>query len=149
MKRAQRQSKILDLITKYDVETQEELAALLRDIGENVTQATVSRDIKELGLIKVASGNKYRYAYAEKHEPKLSVKMVNLFKESVVTIASSQNLIVIKTLAGTASAAASLIDKLGMIEILGTVAGDDTILVVINGEDNVSKVLDKFNQITK
>ncbi|MBR7160056.1 MAG: arginine repressor [Clostridia bacterium] len=149
MKRAQRQSKILDLITKYDVETQEELAALLRDIGENVTQATVSRDIKELGLIKVASGNKYRYSYAEKHEPKLSVKMVNLFKESVVTIASSQNLIVIKTLAGTASAAASLIDKLGMIEILGTVAGDDTILVVINGEDNVSKVLDKFNQITK
>ena len=147
MKREQRQAKILDLIAQYEVETQEELAAMLREMGEKVTQATVSRDIKELGLIKVMKGDKYRYSYVDKKEPKLSAKLINVFKESVISVKSSLNLIVVNTLSGTANAAAVLIDKLDLPEILGCIAGDDTILVITKSPEDSPTVLDKLEQI--
>ena len=146
--RSARQSKILDIISKQEIETQEDLSAALKRAGISVTQATISRDIKELGLIKVLSDNKkYKYAIVDMGEQKISNKFLNLFRESVVSIASSENLIVIKTISGSANAAAMAIDKLGFKEMLGCVAGDDTLLIVVTSKEAVEGVLSKISKL--
>lgn len=143
-----RHSKILEIIENMDIETQEELAEELRKGGIVVTQATVSRDIKELRLVKVmASSGVSKYALIDNAETGISQKLIRVFAESVISIDSSNNLIVIKTIAGSAQAAASAIDSLGWQEIVGCIAGDDTILVVARESQPVNDIINRFQQI--
>ena len=130
MDKSKRQQQLLEIVTKIEVNTQEELIKILEAQGLKVTQATISRDIKELGLIKTSGkSKKYRYARVfDKHGD--TNKLLELFKVAVVTITFAQNLIVVKTLTGNASAVAATIDSQEIPEILGTLAGDDTVLVV-------------------
>ncbi|NLN40829.1 MAG: arginine repressor [Clostridiales bacterium] len=145
-----RHSKILEIIEKKDIETQEELAEELRKEGINVTQATVSRDIKELRLVKVlAPSGIYKYAVIDKNNMDISPKLIRVFAESVLSIDYANNLIVIKTLAGSAQAAASAIDALNWKEIVGCIAGDDTIMVVVRENESVREVIDRFNQLIR
>lgn len=133
-----RHSKILEIINKFEIETQEELAKTLCDGGFNVTQATVSRDIKELRLIKVLTREgRYKYATLKQHETSMSERFRKLFRDSVVSIDFAQNIIVIKTLVGAASAAAAALDALNLKDVVGSLAGDDTIFVLIRQEENV------------
>lgn len=145
-----RHTMILDLIKSNEVETQEELAELLKQNGIHVTQATVSRDIKELKLIKVLSDSgKYRYAPFKGTESNINSRIVNVFRESVTYIDYAGNIIVIKTLSGTAMAASVAIDALDWSEVLGCVAGDDTIFVLIRSQDQIEDIVQRFKKLTK
>ena len=145
-----RHTAILSLIEQYDIETQEELAGKLREMGIVVTQATVSRDIKELRLLKVlsASGG-YKYATADKAEHGLTDRFVRMFKESVLNIAYASNIIVIKTLSGSANVAAEAIDSMRLPEILGTMAGDNTVLAIVQNEQEAEKAVNGFREMLK
>lgn len=150
MARTARQSKILEIIKNNEIDTQEELVDRLKEGGYNVTQATISRDIKELGLTKVQSENgKYRYVQVDGQEQKISGKITNMFREAVISILPCGNLIVIKTLVGSANSAALLIDKLGMSEILGSIAGDDTLLVVCQTEKDVERIKERLDEVVR
>ena len=141
---------ILDIIDKKDIETQEELAAELKARGMKVTQATVSRDIKELRLLKVLSENGgYKYATAERAEKGMSERFIRILAESVMSIESAVNLIVIKTISASAQAAAEAIDSLKWPELLGTIAGDNTILVIARSEEAVESVVSRFHALIK
>ena len=141
---------ILDIIDKKDIETQEELAAELKARGVKVTQATVSRDIKELRLLNVLSENGgYKYATAERAEKGMSERFIRILAESVLTIESAVNLIVIKTISASAQAAAEAIDSLKWPELLGTIAGDNTILVIARSEEAVESVVSRFHALIK
>ena len=145
-----RQTAILSIIEQYDIETQEELAGKLREKGIVVTQATVSRDIKELRLLKVLSGSGgYKYATADKAEHGLSDRFVRMFKDSVLSISFAGNIIVIKTLSGSANVAAEAIDSMHLTEILGTMAGDNTILVIVKNEDEAVQTVNYFQDMLK
>ena len=145
-----RQTAILSIIEKKDIETQEELANELKTLGIVVTQATVSRDIKELRLLKVlAADGGYKYATADKADHSLSDRFVRMFVDSVLSITYSNNIIVIKTLSGSANAAAEAIDSMRWTEILGTMAGDNTILAVAHDEEAAKAVVDKFHEMLK
>ena len=149
MKRV-RHDLILDIIDKKDIETQEELAAELKARGVKVTQATVSRDIKELRLLKVLSENGgYKYATAERAEKGMSERFIRILAESVMSIESAVNLIVIKTISASAQAAAEAIDSLKWPELLGTIAGDNTILVIARSEEAVESVVSRFHALIK
>ena len=144
-----RQRKVLDLIKENDVETQEDLVSKLRESGFDVTQATVSRDIKELNLIKIAKDkNTYKYIAASepRQYPGVS-RLGKLLKDSATNIDYSDNLIVIKTLPGVANAIAACIDNIQWTEIIGTIAGDDTILLVVKPKSSVKKYLDIINRL--
>lgn len=130
-----RQNKVLELISKYDVETQEMLADLLYKAGYEVTQATVSRDIRELKLTKVAMGNgKQKYVAIMRDTMSANDRLKRVFKEGVVSIDYAQNIIVVKTLVGMAMAVAAAIDAMNNDEIMGTIAGDDTIFCAVKSE---------------
>lgn len=145
-----RHSKILEIIAKREIETQEELADELRKVGIETTQATVSRDIKELRLVKVmADSGVYKYAIIDRSETKISQKLIRVFAESVISIDSSNNLVVIRTLSGSAQGAASAIDALNWDEIVGCIAGDDTIMVVIRENQSVKDVINRLQQIMR
>ncbi|MEA4823666.1 MAG: arginine repressor [Clostridiaceae bacterium] len=133
----QRQTKILELIEKEPLETQEELSARLRDAGFDTTQATVSRDIKELRLIKVMTADgTYRYATAaSEQEGGMQTRVRRIFRESVTSVAVAQNMVVIKTLPGLASAAAYAIDAMREPTVIGTLAGDDTVFCVMRDNE--------------
>ena len=139
MKQNARQQAILDIISRQEVSTQSELTNLLREEGYDATQATVSRDINELGLIKT-SGSLKKFRYTVKKQDEQIIKISKIFKESVVSIDIAMNLLVLKTFAGSANAAAAMIDKLGIPQIVGTIAGDDTILVITKSPEDVQKV---------
>ena len=147
MSRNIRQTKILELIGKNGIETQDELIDRLKKAGYAVTQATVSRDIKELGLIKVLRGDTYQYAPPSEEKGGVSAKLVNMFRESVLSIDSANNLIVIKTLAGSANAAALLVDKMNADGVMGCIAGDDTVLVIVKTEDITVETVKKLNKL--
>ena len=145
-----RQTAILSIIEQNDIETQEELAGRLKDMGIAVTQATVSRDIKELRLLKVLSGSGgYKYATANKAEHGLSERFVRMFKDSVLSINYACNIVVLKTLAGSANVAAEAIDSMHLPEILGTMAGDNTILVVVQNEEEAAQTANRFRDMLK
>lgn len=148
MARTGRQLKLIEIINKNEIETQEALAEALRNEGYLVTQATVSRDIKDLGLIKVMTPNKtYKYAQPTSTEQKSSGKMLNLFRECVISIDYAGHLIVIKTVSGGANSAATLVDKLNFPEVMGCVAGDDTILVVIKDQQKIVPIVEKLKSL--
>ncbi|MBP3453131.1 MAG: arginine repressor [Clostridia bacterium] len=145
-----RQVAILDIIEKQDVETQEELAEALRARGIQVTQATVSRDIKELRLLKVLSSNgAYKYATADKAENGLNERFIRMLAESMLSVAASNNLIVVKTLSGSANVAAEALDSLHWPEILGSLAGDNTILLIIRSNEEVPGVITRIQEMMK
>ncbi len=126
-----RHAKILEIINSKEIETQEDLAEELKKSGMNVAQATVSRDIKELKLIKVlADGGNYKYATILHTESFLSNKLINIFSQTVVNVENIDEFVVIKTLAGAANAAAEAIDSLGFDGIAGTLAGNNTIFIL-------------------
>ena len=127
-----RHKKILEVIDRYEVGTQEELAKILNDEGYNVTQATVSRDIRELNLSKVSvDGKRTRYATLSKDKPVASDKFLTVLKEGFVSMDMAQNILVIKTAPGMAMAVCAAIDALEWNEIVGSIAGDDTIMLVL------------------
>ncbi len=145
-----RQAAILNLIDKQDVRTQKELAEKLKSQGFNVTQATVSRDIKEMRLLKVLSGTgEYKYATADQAEYSVSDRFVRMFVDSVISIQSAGNIIVIKTLSGSANVAGEAIDSMRWPEILGTLSGDNTIFVIVHNIQDAEEVVRKFNEILK
>ena len=126
-----RQSKILELINNYDIETQEELADRLKEAGFEVTQATVSRDIRELKLTKVSNDKGIqKYSVIGKTEQDISYKYIRVFKEGFVSMDIAQNILVLKTITGMAMAVAAAMDAFNYPEIVGTIAGDDTIFVL-------------------
>ncbi len=145
-----RQHKILELIKNEIIATQKDLAEALRKCGFTVTQATVSRDIKELGLSKMSfDGNLSRYTLAgEKRTYRSEEHLKRLFRDSVVGLDSSENLIVIKTHPGGAQAVASAVDQVGWKEIIGTVGGDDTILVIVKPKRETGVVLKRFEDLS-
>lgn len=148
--KASRQTTILELIRSEDVETQEELASKLKSLGYAVTQATISRDIKELHLLKVLSPNGvYKYATADKVETGLAERFIRMFSESVLSISHAYNQIVLKTLSGSANAAAEAIDSLHWPEIIGTLAGDNTILLLLRDVGEMDDVLGRINGMMK
>ena len=145
-----RQTAILSIIEQNDIETQEELAGKLRDMGIVVTQATVSRDIKELRLLKVLSGSGgYKYATADKAEHGLSERCVRMFKDSVLSVSSAGNIVVLKTLSGSANVAGEAIDSMRLPEILGTMAGDNTVFAVVQNEAEAVETVKRFQEMLK
>jgi transcriptional regulator of arginine metabolism len=138
--------RVLDLISKHDIDKQETLVEMLAAEGYKATQATVSRDIKELGLVKALDGNKkYKYVcHAAPKDEGGEYKLYGLFKSTVTSISFAENIIVVKTLPGGANTAAALIDKMNYPEVLGVVAGDDTIIAVIITKSAVPGVIEKF-----
>lgn len=129
--KSQRQIAILDLIARRNIETQEALAESLSAMGIRVTQATVSRDIKELRLIKVLTPDgTYKYAPSATGDRSVADRLARMLQESMLSAASAENLVVMKTLAGSANVAAEALDSLGWQEVLGTIAGDNTVLII-------------------
>ncbi len=145
-----RHAVIKEIIESQDIETQEELAAALRARNIDVTQATVSRDIKELRLLKVLSeGGGYKYATADKAEHGLADRFIRIFSESVISITPANNLIVIKTISGSAHVAGEAIDSLKWPEVVGTISGDNTLLVIAQSAQDAENLMHKFEQMKK
>lgn len=146
--RISRQNKILDLIGEYEIETQDKLVSMLREYGYDVTQATVSRDIKELQLVKTLSPTgKYRYTQAAGEDKMVSDRLSNIFRETVKSVAYSGNIVLMKTLSGCANAAAETLDNFGLDHVIGSVAGDNTILLVVDDPDNSPAVVENLNSL--
>ncbi|MBR5597905.1 MAG: arginine repressor [Lachnospiraceae bacterium] len=145
-----RHQKIFELVDKYAIETQEELADRLREAGFQVTQATVSRDIRALKLSKVSCGNgKQKYAALKQEDTHLSAKYVRVLKDGFVSMDRAQNILVIKTVSGMAMAVAAAVDAMEMEEIVGSIAGDDTIMAAVRTIEDTQKVMDKIAEILK
>lgn len=148
--RYSRQNKILDIINTHEVETQEKLVSLLKKSGYRVTQATISRDIKELQLVKTLSpSGKYKYTVGTNVDQPISDRYVKIFKETIQTVAYSGNIIVVKTLQGCANAACEAIDNLNFPYVVGSIAGDNTIFLVVNSPENAPVLVNKFNEMIK
>ena len=143
-----RQAKILELIETRDIETQEQLLNELEAYGFTTTQATISRDIKELRIIKeLGPGGSYRYSTAPKQlEPTLNAKLNNIFKQCVVACDHAQNIVVIKTMPGLASAACSAIDAMNLDMIVGTIAGDDTAFLLMRDTASAGSLCSDFKR---
>ena len=146
--RYSRQNKIIELISTYEIDTQEKLAALLRENGFEVTQATISRDIKDLQLVKTLSGSgKYKCAVNQSKDMPVSDRFVKIFKETITSFAASGNLIVVKTLSGCAAAAGEAIDNSGLPHIIGSIAGDNTLLLVADSQDSIPEIMQEFQDM--
>ena len=143
-----RHEKIIELINQYDIETQDELAEHLRNAGFQVTQATVSRDIRKLKLSKVpARDGKQKYALLNGVQHQMSENYVGILREAFVSMDSAQNILVIKTVSGMAMALATALDNINWKEILGCVAGDDTVMCVIRTQEDTEAVMDELKKI--
>lgn len=145
-----RQSKIIEIIQKNEVETQDELSALLEKDGFRVTQATVSRDIRELKLTKIpTAGGRQKYAVITDAPENLSKKYERVLREGFLSMDMAQNMLVIKTVSGMASAVCAAIDAMKMREIVGSIAGDDTIMCAIRTVDDTYAVMKKIRRIVE
>ncbi len=143
-----RHARILEIIENKEIETQEELSEELKKVGLNVTQATISRDIKELRLIKVLSQTgKYKYATLNNQDTFLSDRLVRIFKDSIVSYDYAGNILVLKTIPAAAQTAASAIDAANYEDIVGTVAGDDTVFVLIRYPEKIGEIIEKFKNL--
>jgi len=148
MARSARQSKIIEIISNNEVDTQEDLVSSLCQAGFDVTQATISRDIKELGLIKiVGEKKKYCYAFVGNEDKVGSNKVASIFKEAVMSVKNINNMVVIKTLRGTASAVGNFIDRLAIEHTLGCVYGDDTVMVIVDNTEQAPKISARLSEI--
>lgn len=145
--RYSRQNKVLELINSNEIETQEKLCQMLKSAGYQVTQATVSRDIKELQLVKTLSANgKYKYTQSTDEGP-VSDRFIKIFKETIRSVDSAKNLIIVKTLSGCGAAAAEAIDSMSFPHVVGSIAGDNTILIIVDEEENAPALIDEFSSL--
>lgn len=145
-----RQVAILDIIEKQEIETQEELASALNARGIRVTQATVSRDIKELRLLKVLTpSGKYKYATGDQADNNLTDRFIRMLAESLLSVSSANNLIVVKTLSGSANVAAEALDSMHWPEVLGTLAGDNTVLLIVRSNEETTTVTSRIREMMK
>ena len=143
-----RHAKIVELVNKYHIETQEELADLLNQEGYKVTQATGSRDIRNLKLTKVQTEvGRQKYAVLQQSENKLTEKYSRILRDGFVSMDSAQNILVINTVSGMAMAVAAAIDDMNWHEVVGCIAGDDTIMCAIRTVEDAEVVMEKFRQI--
>jgi transcriptional regulator of arginine metabolism len=143
-----RHDKIIELIDRYEVETQEELADYLRNEGYQVTQATVSRDIRELKLSKIPNGKgRQKYVTFTQEEPHLGDKYIRVLKEGYVSIAPAQNLLVMKTVSGMAMAVAAAVDALKLERIVGCIAGDNTLMIAMRSEQDAEIVMEQIGRM--
>ena len=148
--KTKRQAKMLELIKKNDIETQEELSDYLEREGYQVTQATVSRDIRELKLTKVAMSNgRQKYVALQETDENLSQKYVLVFHDGFVSMDMAQNILVIKTVSGMAMAVAAALDAMHMHEIVGCIAGDDTIMCAIRSVDDTVAVMNRLKKLVE
>ena len=145
-----RHAKILELIQKNEIGTQEELSARLEQEGYQVTQATVSRDIRELKLTKVAMSNgRQKYAALTEANEDLSEKYTRVFRDAFVSMDMAQNILVIKTVSGMAMAVAAAIDAMHLHEIVGCIAGDDTIMCAVRSVDDTIAVMSRLRKLVE
>lgn len=145
----ERHTKIVELISKYDIETQEELADKLNQAGFNVTQATVSRDIRELKLTKVSTdGNKQKYVVLQSQEGWMSEKYIRVLQDGFLNMTKASNILVIKTVSGMAMAVAAALDAMQFKEVLGCIAGDDTIFCATRSDEEILSLMEKLRKIT-
>jgi len=143
-----RHAKIIEIINKNNIETQEELAKALNEAGFNVTQATVSRDIRELKLMKISeNGEKQRYVVFQNKDNGLSDKYIRVLRDGFVSMDMAQNILVIKTVAGMAMAVGAALDALKWNEIVGCIAGDDTVMCAIRTVDDTLLTMDKISKV--
>lgn len=148
--KSKRQNDIIRMILSKDITTQEEMVAELRRLGYNVTQATVSRDIRDLRLIKVAAkGGGYKYARQERQELAVNERLTRILTDSLISVDYAGNMIVVKTLSGSANVAAEALDTLDWPEIMGTIAGDNTIFVIARTDAEASEVTDRIRVLTE
>lgn len=148
--KTERHKKIVELIGKYEIDTQEELAERLNQEGYAVTQATVSRDIRELKLSKIpTNGGKQKYAILMQDDSILTEKYARILKAGFVSVDMAQNILVIKTVAGMAMAVAAAVDSLHYPEIVGSIAGDDTIMCAIRTVDDAILIMDRLRKLVK
>ena len=144
--KSMRHTAILRIISEQEIETQDDLIAKLKENGFDVTQATVSRDIKQLGLVKTTDGEgKYRYSAPHPSSSGSDSKFKNILSEAIISSESAENMVVVKTYSGMANAAAAAIDALASDRILGSIAGDDTILIVTENDETA----EEFSEILK
>jgi len=143
-----RHAKIIELIEKYEVETQEDLAEYLKEAGFQVTQATVSRDIRELKLSKIPTGDgKQKYVVLKQDDSHLVDKYIRVLKDGLISMDMAQNILVIKTVSGMASAVAVAVDAMKFKEIVGSIAGDDTIMMAVRTVDETKVVMEKIHKM--
>ncbi len=146
--KVERHSKIIELIHKYEIETQEELADRLNQEGFHVTQATVSRDIRELKLTKLAMDNgRQKYIIVSGSDEKLNEKYLHVFQDGFLSVDRAENILVIKTVSGMAMAVAAALDAMQWHEVVGCIAGDDTIMAAIRTKEDALIVMDKIRKI--
>ena len=140
--RLSRQNKILELIEQNEIETQDKLASMLREYGYDVTQATVSRDIKELQLVKkLTSSGKYKYAVSASDDGPIPPRLIDIYRSTARSITKSGNIVLLKCLSGCANAAGEALDSMAMQHVIGSVAGDNTLLLVVDDPANSDEVV--------
>ena len=143
-----RHGKVIEIIEKFEVETQEELAAHLKEAGYQVTQATVSRDIRELKLTKVPTGKgRQKYVVLKQEDNHLGDKYIRVLQDGFLSMDMAQNILVIRTVAGMAMAVAAAIDALKFKEVVGTIAGDDTIMVANRTVEDTQSLIEKIEDL--
>ncbi|HJA12378.1 MAG TPA: arginine repressor [Candidatus Mediterraneibacter merdipullorum] len=143
-----RHAKIIELISRYDIETQEELAEYLNRAGFKVTQATVSRDIRDLKLTKISvSGGRQKYVIHRQDEPGMNEKYIRVLRDGYISMEQAQNILVIKTVSGMAMAVAAAVDAMNWNEVAGCIAGDDTIMCAIRTAEDTAVVMEKIRKI--
>ena len=146
--KSERQARLLQVIREREISTQDELVASLNETGMDVTQATVSRDIKELGIIKVSTGSGgQKYIPMERSGEVASGRLMKVFSEAVIQVDAAMNLVVIKTLPGMAQAGASALDSMRLPEIVGSIAGDDTVFIATRTVEQADSLARLLNQI--
>ncbi|MCI8376743.1 MAG: arginine repressor [Lachnospiraceae bacterium] len=148
MKR-ERHAKIIELIGRYAIETQEDLAEKLNEAGYQVTQATVSRDIRELKLTKMTVGGRQRYVVVQEHNSQMGEKYIGILRDGFVSMDMAQNILVIKTVSGMAMAVALALDALHWQDIVGCIAGDDTVFCAIRTVEDTLAVMDKLRKMMR
>ena len=145
--KSERHHKILEIISEKNIDTQEELVNALLEEGYNVTQATVSRDIRELKLTKVSEGGVQKYVVHRTQEKELDEKYLRVLKDGYVSMDMAQNILVIKTVLGMAMAVAAALDAMNWDEVVGTIAGDDTIMCAIRTVEDTKMLMDKIHNV--
>jgi len=148
--RYSRQNKILEIIGEKKIDTQEQLADELKKEGYNVTQATVSRDIRELGIIKIPTpSGGHRYALSKSDDRPAGSRELSIISDTILSISSSENIIVIKTLTACANAACESVDSLGLKHIIGSLAGDNTFLIIADDRENVPSLIEELKSLIR
>ena len=149
MDRNERKRKIIEIVKNNAIETQEELVEMLQTMGYTVTQATISRDIKELKLVKINKDGHYRYAVAADNSTFADAKgnMFTLYRETVERIVVSLNLIVVRTKAGNAGSVAAMIDSLNLPKVIGSIGGDDTVLLIAESVSVAPEIAEKLREL--